>query len=272
MDTSLIDLDRIPTLEELRAFFRDNDWSAAQLSDPEERDMETVEAIEYVKSIMDEHFDPLAHENGLPKKTACYGKDNPLIALRNNSEDLVASAVVKMIDEQPDVVAEILDCFDLSDPDLDQKSDDFLDNAVRTMLDTMNYAGAAKIVTDNPAFEDFSKLSNNHAKERFQQQYYRTRTKNPTVSLEEVTMDGLDESMLPNTAEADLNAKDSAEVVRAFWKTLDEDEKQLIIFRMNNLTYEEIAEKLGLKTHTAVIKRRRKIKDKYEDFFRKYEG
>lgn len=62
MDTSLIDLDRIPTLEELRAFFQCNDWSTAQLSDPEDRDNETVETIEYIKSLMDEHFDLVAHE------------------------------------------------------------------------------------------------------------------------------------------------------------------------------------------------------------------
>ena len=37
LDRTLLDLDRAPTLAELKAFFRKHDWSAAKLSEPEGR-------------------------------------------------------------------------------------------------------------------------------------------------------------------------------------------------------------------------------------------
>lgn len=272
MDTSLLDLDRIPTLEELRDFFKDNDWSTAQLSDPADRDTETTEAIIYIEKFMNAHFEPISREKGLPKQSACYGKSNPLIALRDSTEDLVASEVAKLIDEQPDMVNEILNQFDFTDPDIDKKADDFLNSAIETMLDVMEYESAAEIVKSAPAHEDFSKSPNNHAKQDFEREYYKTRTRHPQISLDNLTKNG-DESALPNSdCDAVLNAENRKDAVRAFWKVLSEDEKKLLLYRMDGMTYEEISEKLNIKTHSAVLKRRRKIEEKFIEFYKKYEG
>lgn len=271
MDTSLLDLDRIPTLEEMQKFFKDNDWSTAQLSDPNNRDTETTEAILYIEKLMDEHFEPLSREKGLPKQSACYGKNNPLIALRNNTEDLVASEVAKLVDEQLDIMEQILGQFDFSDPDIDKKADDFLHNAVNTMLDVMNYEATADIVKKAPAHEDFSNLPNNHAKQDFEREYYKTRTKHPQVSLDALTENG-DGSILPNPDYAAIeNAQNKKEAVCEFWETLNEDERKLLLYRMDGMTYEEISDKLNIKTHSAVLKRRRKIEEKFVAFYKTYE-
>lgn len=271
MNTSLIDLERIPALEELRDFFKSNDWSAAKISDADEYDTETTEAIQYIKKLMDEHFEPLSREKGLPKISACYSKNNPLIALRDNTEDLVASTVVRLLEEQPEAVNEILEKFDFSDPDIDKKADDFLNNAVRTMLDVMDYESAAEVVTKAPAHEDFSNLPNNHAKQNFERDYYKTRSKHPIVSLDELT-EGGNESALPNPDFFAINnAENKKEALREFWKTLDADEKQLILLKVDGLTYKEIAEEIGLKTHSAALKRRRKIAEKFTEFYKSFE-
>ena len=97
---TLLDLDRVPTLDELRAFFRENDFSAAAYMDIdyEKLDAGTVEALEYIKSMMDEKWEPLSHEMGLKASSCYYGKDNPLIAMRDNMENLVASGVLKLLE------------------------------------------------------------------------------------------------------------------------------------------------------------------------------
>lgn len=220
MDTSLINLERIPTLEELRDFFKSDDWSAAKVFNANKQDTETTEAILYIKKLMDEHFEPISREKGLPKTSACYGKNNPLIALRDNTEDLVASTVARLLEEQPEAVNEILEKFDFSDPDIDKKADDFLNNAIRTMLDVMDYESVAEVVTKVPVHEDFSNLSNNHAKQNFERDYYNTRTKHPIISLDELT-EGGNESALPNPDFVAINnAENKKELFVNFGKRL----------------------------------------------------
>lgn len=271
MDTSLIDLDRVPTLEELREFFRNNDWSAAKISELEERSNDENEAIQYVVKLMDKYFEPLSREMGLKKSSKCYGNDNPLIALRDSSEDLVASKLVKLIKEEPDIAAQILEHFDLDDPDIDKKANDFLHNAIETMLKAMDYEAAAVVVNDAPAHEDFSNIQNNHPKQQFNRDYYKTRTKHPLTSLDRLNEDG-GEFALPHVDfTAIQNAKDKQEVVRAFWATLSEEDRKLLLYRMEGMTYKDIADKMNFKTHSAVLKRRAKIEEQFIDFIKKYE-
>lgn len=60
---------------------------------------------------MDEHFEPLSREMGLKSDNGYFGKDNPLIAMRDNLENLVATGVMKLSDEQPEKVDSILEYF-----------------------------------------------------------------------------------------------------------------------------------------------------------------
>lgn len=45
LDTTLLDLDRVPTILEMRAFFKKHDWSAAKISEPKSRSSEDHETI-----------------------------------------------------------------------------------------------------------------------------------------------------------------------------------------------------------------------------------
>ena len=72
---------------------------------------------------------------------------------RDNVEDLISDAVTELDEE---TVSGILSQFDVSDPELEEKSDRFLKNAVDTMLDVMDYETVAKIVQDNSLPEDYN--------------------------------------------------------------------------------------------------------------------
>ena len=130
MDDSLLYLDRIPTLEEMRKFFRENDFSAATYLDMDYNKLENedIEFMKIMNTIMDKHWEPLSREMGLKSPSSYYGEDNPLISLRDNIENLVAGGVLKLIVERPERVNEILAQF-MDDPDVDEKADQFLYNA-----------------------------------------------------------------------------------------------------------------------------------------------
>lgn len=64
MAKDLLELDRLPTMEELKEFFKNNDWSAAQISDPAKRTPEEQAEILYAAKLMDEKFEKLVRTKG----------------------------------------------------------------------------------------------------------------------------------------------------------------------------------------------------------------
>ena len=185
---TLLDLDRVPTLDELRAYFKENDFSVATYIDVdyEKMDTEDVEALEYINGLMDEKWEPLSREMGLKSDSSYYSKDSPLIAMRDNMENLVAGGVIKLLDEKPEMVAEMLEQY-FQDPDVGQYADAFLNNAVKTMMEVMNYEELAQVVQDNAAYEDFNHDKfNNYRSKGFDRKWNHTRSKIETVSLNEM--------------------------------------------------------------------------------------
>lgn len=107
---------------------------------------------------MGEQVEPVFRENGLFKPSARYGKNNPLITLCGNTEELVASGVYELIEDNEEARSKILEQVDFTDPDTDKRSEDFLHNADQTPLDVMDCETVSKVVEKYPAQDDFSNL------------------------------------------------------------------------------------------------------------------
>ena len=269
---TLFDLDRVPTLDELREYFKENDFSAATYIDIdyEKMDAEDVEALEYIKGLMDEKWEPLSREMGLKSDSSYYGKDNPLIAMRDNMENLVASGVMKLLDEKPEMVTEILEQF-FQDPDVEQHADAFLNNAVKTAMQVMNYEELAQTVQENTAYEDFNHDKfNNYRSKDFDRKWNHTRSKTDIVSLSEMedAVNDEGESVPAQVADSSVNVED--EVIaqltgKTFWDSISKDDQTLLRMRMSGKTQQEIADALGYKTHSAVTKRLQKLKEIFEN-------
>ena len=181
MKKDLLELDRLPTLDELKEFFKQNDWTSTKIDDPSRRTDEERAEIAYAAKLMDKKFEELARKKGRNSAARYYGEDNPLIALQNNTEDLVASAVVKIANDD-ELTDAILSQFDFSDPDIDKKADDFLYNAVNTMLDVMDYEKLAKIVRLNSDEKDFNeKVANNYRLKDHVRRWEHTKDKNKNI-------------------------------------------------------------------------------------------
>ena len=131
-DTTLLDLDRAPTLEELKEFFKKHDWSAANLTDPRSRSAEKTADMEEIKKVIDAEIKKVTHEKGItvPSKylenkmhidgergAVFEHQGNPLMELRDKIEDVVSDAVYEIAVNHEDILNIIFSQFDFNDPD-----------------------------------------------------------------------------------------------------------------------------------------------------------
>lgn len=120
-------------------------------------------------------------------------------------------------------------------------------------------------------FEDFD-FRNSRQKIDHYRKWYHTRVKNITVeSLEEIkeryvkNNDGMDWDVPDEHSDMNRTVLEPM-AVNEFLASLSETDKQILTMRMEGVTLEKIAEKLGYKTHSAIHKRIRKIGLAYEKF------
>ena len=119
-------------------------------------------------------------------------------------------------------------------------------------------------------FEDFD-YRESHQKTDFYRKWYHTRTKHPQISLE-----GYQEQMKAYYDDIDWEVPDPVssfeeEVetrvdVNRFLSTIDDKDKQILCMRAEGYTTQKIADSLGYKTHSAVVKRIKKLGKAYQKF------
>lgn len=120
-------------------------------------------------------------------------------------------------------------------------------------------------------FEDFD-YRNSRQKIDHYRRWYHTRVKNITVeSLDEIkeryaeNNDGMDWDVADEHSDMSRTVLEPM-AVNEFLSSLCKTDRQILTMRMEGITLEKIAEKLGYKTHSAVHKRIRKIGLAYEKF------
>ena len=161
MEKDSLPVDRLPTLDEMKELFKKNDWTTIKIDDPDKRTPEEWAVISYVAGIMDEKFEELVRKRGRRSAAEYYSEDNPLIVLQKSTEDLVASAVVKIANND-ELVDGIFSHFDFTDPEIHKKADVLLHNALNTALDVMEYDKLAEVVRLNSDEQDFNKSAENN--------------------------------------------------------------------------------------------------------------
>lgn len=262
MKKDLLDMDRLPTIEELKEFFKKNDWTSAKISDPAKRTDEERAEIAYAAKLMDKKFEELARKKGRNSAARYYGVDNPLIALQNNTEDLVASTVVKIANDD-ELTDAILSQFDLTDPDIDKKADDFLNNAVNTMLDVMEYEKLAEIVRLNSDEQDFNdKVANNYRLKDHVRRWEHTKDKKKNI----LTPDPNAELREPSKSVEDEAIGNV--LVEQFMETLNETDSKIFSRKLAGYTQSEIAKELGFSSNSAVSKRLTDMEKRFREMIK----
>ncbi len=277
-DNSLLELDRIPTLEELRAFFQKHDFTTKRFVelDYDDSSAENLENLEFIKTVKDElgkYWEPLATEKGLKSGSQYYADTNPLIALQNNVAEAVATAALHLMQQDPEAfenaVMKTLDDIIEKDPEnVAANAEKMLHNAVNKTMDVMQYEELADIFNDAPAHEDFQHNNyNNYRAMDFDRKWNHTRASMQTTSLEALNESAAeDEGVQDVVADTRVTVEDDAVLTLAqqtFWNDISEEEQRLLQLRMRGLSQKEIAAEMGYKTHSAVGKKLQKLKDKF---------
>ena len=139
-------------------------------------------------------------------------------------------------------------------------------------VERMGLQGTIDTVKEFVCFEDFnSGYSTN--KMDFFRKWYHTRTKHPQMSLDEYTEEYKDQyngySMVRDVANEEIPFEDfviSKVDTELFISKLSDRDQQIIKSRLEGKTYEKIAAEVGFKTHSAVLKRIKKIGEEYQKF------
>ncbi len=159
------------------------------------------------------------------------------------------------------------DCFGFVPEDLVAAS---LANTVPTAMERNDMDLVIATAMEYRCFEDFDQRKSSQ-KTDFIRKWYHTRTRHPQISLEGYMEeyaerhDGQQFEVPDNTLDVELEVTSKVQV-EDFLKTLSEKDKQILTLRMAGIGLEKIAEQLDFKTHSAVLKRLRKIGLAYEQY------
>jgi len=127
-------------------------------------------------------------------------------------------------------------------------------------------------VQKHPCFEDFDEHRYSWQKADFIKKWYHTRTKHPTTLSREVLriheiVDGAEAGLLHSNEHSEFEDNVAAKIdMEQFLQTLTETDRKILALRLKGKPLEEIAKALGFQTHSAVLKRIRKIGKAYERF------
>lgn len=132
-----------------------------------------------------------------------------------------------------------------------------------------NLGPVLECIEQNRCWEDFDKRDSKQ-KTDFFRKWYHSRTAHPMISLEQYQKEYAErndgkEFDIPDGTDVEDEAV-TQELIDSFMKELTEKQKQILNLRLEGRTYEEIAQRVGYKTHSAVVKQMDKIGQKFETF------
>ena len=140
---------------------------------------------------------------------------------------------------------------------------------VEKTVDRLSLKPIIECIQQNRCWEDFDKRDSKQ-KTDFFRKWYHSRTAHPMISLEQYQEEYAErndgkEFDIPDGTDVEDEAV-TQELIDSFMKELTEKQKQILNLRLEGRTYEEIAQRVGYKTHSAVVKQMDKIGQKFETF------
>lgn len=131
-------------------------------------------------------------------------------------------------------------------------------------IEEQGWGPMLEVVREMPCDEDFEKWDTNVRKD-FLRKWYHTRSKRvQTVSLEECMEDEDSKIHSLPAPEGDFTGQvEGEDFCQRFKATLSEKDMAVLELRLEGYTFGEIADRLGYKTHSAVVKRMEAIKKRF---------
>lgn len=161
----LINSEEPLTLERLREFFHENDFSTMPVKDPSEYTEDELELYNVVLKHINTEWQEISKSLGLNHPQDCYSKDFPPELIRDRMQRIIADQVVKISNDEK-VLGNIMEqiifpnlIVDVIDDDLfysEELADEALHNTVNALMQTLDIGGLAKISEAMSCDEDFN--------------------------------------------------------------------------------------------------------------------
>lgn len=145
-----------------------------------------------------------------------------------------------------------------------------LSYAVPSAMERYHMNEVIEVAKEYRCFEDFD-FRKSRQKTDFLRKWYHTRTQHPQISLENYKKDyarahnGVQWDVGGENVHVESEVVDAA-FVEDFLSTLSDKDRQILELRMQGYTLQEVADKVGYKNHSGVLKRIRKIGQAYEKY------
>lgn len=295
LDRTLIDKDGAPSEEEAREFFLKHDYTVHKSSfDPMKASDAELKLYQKAKDFFKESWLVQLKSMGGKGSMKNFTKNYPLRVLGDANENLISGTVMEILSDD-DLTENILDSFfsameepltagfnayakslkkeptELSETEIKEVVDRLVDLYLAEMMNLhMKSQGVPKLVKTvkkNGAHEDFNNdVMNNRDKIDFDRKWYHLRKKlGAPLSLDEI-VETTPEALADAEAFFKDNEKEYIILRREFLDTLNSADREIYIMLENECTQAEIAERLGYKTHSAITKREKKIKQQVKEF------
>ena len=298
-DMTLLEKDGAPTIAELKAFFRDHDFSTQvsrydPMTAPEDQNRVYIKAKKYFLSSWNKQMKLLTGKGSLINFTS----NAPVRCLEEANENLVAGAVMEILTDDTlcdNIIDSMLTALEeditaalekyakvhnktveeLTEEEFafvfDQFADLFLSVMMNKLIRVESIPEIMGVSKEIGSHEDFANTANtNYDKIDFKRQWNHTRSR--VGEMESLDQIEKTEQTAPDSATEFADEDPQAhlemmETIKEFYAFLG-DETDIEIFKLNanGYTQKQIAERLGFKTHSAVGKRLKKIEEKQKVF------
>lgn len=176
------------------------------------------------------------------------------------------------------ITAQTLACFpkrEWPSMELDELQEIMLQIGMRG-IEEHNLMPCIHAVRKHRCFEDYDQRGSN-VKIDFYRKWHHTRTRFKTVSLDQLierhngdargdAMEAVLGDFIDDPAAGFEETVCTRADTKSFYKTLKPRDLEILEMRVEGSTYQEIADKLGYKTHSAVLKRINKVSGQYLDW------
>lgn len=293
--SSLLEKDGPITIEDLKANFKENDFTTMKSKfNPKKASEGELFLYGRAKTIFQQSWnDKMGELTGL-SSLINFSDDSPLVSLEKTDETLV-SGIVMELRENEEALDRIFDSYckitedrcieeiakyaeetgkdpdDMTEEELEaifnRVVDEFLGEMMSLFLQTQSVPELVELQKSMAAHEDFSEsVVQNFSKIDFDRKWTHSRSEAGAA----LSLDGLIEAFQDAIPVEPLdNATEEVEVIdseRKVFENLNETDKEIYLMKKQGYSQKEIAEKFNFKSASAVSKRLANIKQLFNEY------
>lgn len=252
----LINSEEPLTLERLREFFHENDFSTMPVKDPSEYTEDELELYNVVLKHINAEWQEISKSLGLNHPQDCYSKDFPPELIRDRMQRIIADQVVKISNNEK-VLDNIMEDFifpqivvGVEDDEIlfsEELAGEALHNTVNALMQTLDIGSLAETAKKMSCDEDFNpNKSLNYPRMDHNRKFNHTRSAIKVGSLDEYVEEG-------NDTAGDIDIELTADIhilIEKLRESASEQEKEIIDLLSAGYNQREIAQKLGVSQST----------------------